>query len=481
MAPDDRPRADETDPPAFLPGHVPHWAARGLAWLLLGLAAAAAVAAVAIRVPEAVDSRFVLVPVEGVDQVRVPRDGSVSEVRTAEARAVAAGDPLVVIRSAAVGDRAAELRGLQIQVEGAAARLANESQRHESQRRADSEEERRLRDRLALLGQRLDEQQAVRATRQARYRAALAIYENDVEIARREIEFKQQQHGLAKELADRSERLHREGIISWVEYNNRQLEVAKLSAELAQLDRTVDSGRLKVGQLRSEEEQAEIEWRLASGELVTERKGVRAAIDKLGHETAGRATTFRELERSLREDTDRGRVRVAALGADLAQSRGNEQAVPAPCGGTVVRLWTQRPGTVVKEGEPLADLACAGGRLQAELRVPPAAIGRVKTGQRVKLFYDAFPYQRHGIRYGTIRWVSPAAAEGQFRAFADVEDDAVRVGGERRPLVSGMGGRADVLTGRRPLVAYLFEPLRQLRETLADAPPPAGADRGPRP
>lgn len=41
------------------------------------------------------------------------------------------------------------------------------------------------------------------------------------------------------------------------------------------------------------------------------------------------------------------------------------------------------------------------------------------------------------------------------------------------PMNRGMGGRADVIVGRRRLVAYAFEPVRQLRETLADAPPKA--------
>jgi hypothetical protein len=39
-----------------------------------------------------------------------------------------------------------------------------------------------------------------------------------------------------------------------------------------------------------------------------------------------------------------------------------------------------------------------------------------------------------------------------------------------------MGGRADIVIGRRSLISYAFEPIRQLHETLADrAPSPGGA------
>jgi hypothetical protein len=35
-----------------------------------------------------------------------------------------------------------------------------------------------------------------------------------------------------------------------------------------------------------------------------------------------------------------------------------------------------------------------------------------------------------------------------------------------------MGGQADVVVGRRSLVSYAFEPIRALKENLAEPPPP---------
>jgi multidrug efflux pump subunit AcrA (membrane-fusion protein) len=463
---------DWNDPaPPFLDRTPPPWAARGLAWMVIGLFVAAVVAAVAIHLSETVSARFVLVPEHGADQIRAARDGTVADIRAREAQSVERGQVLFVLRSSAIGDRSAELRTLETQLQGATDRLSNERRRHDSQRLADEEEQARLRSRLAHLAQKIDEQSALRAARKARYRDTLAIYENDIEIGRREIEFKQKAFKVARELADRTERLHKEGIISWLENNNRQLEASKLAVELEQLDRQVDTARLKVSQLKSEEEQQEIESRLTVDQLVSERREAQAATDKLRHEMAARQTTFLELERSLREEGAKAGIRTAALRAELDHSRGNELSVTAPCAGVVLRLSVQRPGALVKEGEPLADLACGGSRLQAELTVPQSAVGRVKPDQPVKLLYDTFPYQRHGVRRATVRWVSPASVGDNFRAFADVEDEAIVVNGDRRPLTAGMGGRADVVIGRRSLISYAFDPLRQLRESFADAPP----------
>lgn len=458
-------------PTPFLASSPAPSAARALSWILIALFAAVTVAAVVIRVPEKVTSRFVLVPAQGADEVRAPRDGTIGQVHVAETQTVGRGQALFVIHSTQVGDRAAELRALETQLQGAAERLANERRRYESQRAADDDEETRLRGRLAHLTQRSGEQQALRESRQSRYRATLAIYENEMEITRREIDFRQKQYAIARELADRTARLHRDGIISWLENNTRELEAGKLAVDLEQLAKQVDSGRLKVTQLTSEEQHREIEWKLEVDQLLTERKTLQGGIDKLRHEAAARKSLFVELERGLREETEKAQIRTAALRRQLERTSGNELTVVAPCAGPVLRLAVQRPGAVVREGETLCELACAGERLQAQLTLPPAGVGQVRPGQSVKLLYDTFPYQRYGVRHGTVRWVSPAAVGDQFRVFADITDAAIQVKGEARLLTAGMGGRADVIVGRRRLVAYAFEPVRQLRESLADAPP----------
>ena len=149
----------------------------------------------------------------------------------------------------------------------------------------------------------------------------------------------------------------------------------------------------------------------------------------------------------------------------------NELAVDAPCTGTILALRVQAPGAVVHESDVLAEIACAGARLQAELRLPQQGLALVGPGQPVKLMYDAFPYQRYGVRYGTVRWVSPASsatADGAaFRVFAELDESAMQVRNESRPLAPGMGGRAAIIVGRRSLVSYVFEPIRRLREDLA--------------
>lgn len=459
----------------FLPTEPPHWAARGLTWVVLVVFTAALVASIVITLPERVSSPFVLVPAHGTDPIRASRSGVVAAVRLAEGQAVPRGAAAFVIRSALAGDRSAELRSLETQMSGAEENRLNVRQRYESQQRADAEEQRRLSARAAHLRDKLGEQRGLRDIRDARFTRDLEIQTNDIAITEREIELKRAQYAVARELADRMERQHRDGTISWLEYNTRRLEAAKLEVEQQQLQRTLETARLKLSQLRAEHQTWEVEWKVGVAALETEAREVQAALAALAQNVAARTAEQREADRRLTEDTTKARIRVAALREELDQTRGADLTVAAPCAGTVLRLAINAPGAVVQDGDVLAELACSGERLQAEVSVAPSGAGRIEPGQLVRLLYDAFPYQRHGIKHGTVRWVSPASVTVKdkpvFRALVDIEDVTVRVKGENRALMAGMGGRADIVVGRRSLISYAFEPIRMLRETLADRAP----------
>lgn len=360
--------------------------------------------------PETVSGRFVLVPMRGTDPIRSARNGVVAEVRAEEGRSVREGTPLFTIRSQPVGDRYADLRTVEAQQRGAEESLANERRRYASQRLADSETARNLRSRAAYLD--------------------------------RIIELKEKQYGAAQELADRYRKGYEEESISWVEYSRNQIEADRLAVEL---------------------EQAR-----------TERDGARAALEQLQSGAAIRDAEYRELERRLREEMEKAAIRKAALENDLGGGSGDLLTVRAPCSGTLLRVQVRRTGAVVQEGDVLGELACSGERLQAQLTIPQSGMALLKPGQGVKLLYDAFPYQRYGVRYGRLRWISPASVatdEGPaFRALADVKDEGIRVRGRLQPLSPGMGGNAEVVVGRRSLVSYAFEPIRQLKESLAEIP-----------
>jgi membrane fusion protein len=363
--------------------------------------------------------RFVLVPLRGADPVRALRQGQVVAVRLAEGDEVARGAVLFVVRSEPAADRSAELGVLREQLRGSEDAARYALRGYEERRRADEQQGAMLKARIAALD--------------------------------RTVPLKAQRSRMTAELAERFHGGVAQGTISPDEYVARQLEATRLAEEQAMLE--------------------------------GDRAQSAAELAKLRHERDARDAEFLDLLRRIAQERSEAQIRAAALEPEAPSANRGELVVRAPCAGTVLQLRVRGPGAVVQEGELLGEVACAGERLQAAVTLPQAGVARLREGQSVKLLYDAFPYQRFGVRIGRVRWVSPApttaaastrASDGgasgsdvAFRALVDLEDTGDRPPGRPLPLLAGMGGTARVVVERRALVSYAFEPIRQLRENFS--------------
>ncbi|MEO7827855.1 MAG: HlyD family efflux transporter periplasmic adaptor subunit [Allosphingosinicella sp.] len=150
--------------------------------------------------------------------------------------------------------------------------------------------------------------------------------------------------------------------------------------------------------------------------------------------------------------------------ADLSQG----YVLTAPVAGIVTGL-TGRIGQRAAAEQALMMIIPDNATPTAELQVPSAAAGFLAPGQEVRLAVDAFPYQRFGTVPGRIESISAAAAA---RPLADGKGTGafyfvtVRLTrpwmetlGRRQPLLPGMSLSARIITERRTLVEWLFEPI----------------------
>ena len=116
-----------------------------------------------------------------------------------------------------------------------------------------------------------------------------------------------------------------------------------------------------------------------------------------------------------------------------------------------------------------------GNALQAELFVPTRAIGFVRPGQKVRMKYEAFPYQNFGTYTGQIIKISHtivtsadasgpiALREPVYRVTAALERTDIDAYGEKIPLQSDMLLSADIILEHRSLVRWLLDPLLSVR------------------
>ena len=201
-------------------------------------------------------------------------------------------------------------------------------------------------------------------------------------------------------------------------------------------------------------------------------------VAELAAEISERENDLEEARYAMEEVKIRLKQSVSNLGdrvSEIAQREARlrtEQgyALRAPVSGRVTALQSavgQKAGPDV----PLLTILPEDDRLEAELLVPARAIGFLEPGQPVRLYYEAFPFQRFGSHGGEIVSVSrtilapqempvPVALdEPTYPVRVRLKDQAVRAYGRGIPLQSGMPLQADIILERRSLLDWLLEPL----------------------
>lgn len=203
-----------------------------------------------------------------------------------------------------------------------------------------------------------------------------------------------------------------------------------------------------------------------------EAAAAQASIEGLRAQLAALETEARTLL------NERGTIaaRAAAEMAQLKQRRlaaetQNQYVVTAPMAGRIAALPLQ-VSQVANPASTVAIVIPASSKLLAELYVPSRAAGFIRPGQRVRLMYDSYPYEKYGVGEGTIRQVSAALlAPGEvampgrrgdepvFRVRVELSRAVVRADGKDIALQPGSTLKADIIIERRTLIEWLLEPM----------------------
>lgn len=150
----------------------------------------------------------------------------------------------------------------------------------------------------------------------------------------------------------------------------------------------------------------------------------------------------------------------------------------SPVSGTVAAVLV-RQGQSARASEPVMTLVPDNARLQIELYATSQHAGFIQPGQRVALRFAAFPYQKFGVQYGSIREISRTTLtssdllsvspvtwkenEGHYRVIVAPEHAFIKAYGRNEPLRPGMTLEGDVSLDTRHLWEWLTEPLWSLK------------------
>jgi hemolysin D len=165
-----------------------------------------------------------------------------------------------------------------------------------------------------------------------------------------------------------------------------------------------------------------------------------------------------------------------------ADKRKQLVSLVSPVDAVVLEMAKLSQGSVVQAAEKMFTLVPLGDVLEAEVSVDAVDIGYVKTGDRVHLKFDAFPFQKHGALEGKLRTLSEDAFKRDVMAnsgnsasfylgrisLADVNN--LRNMPEKTRLLPGMTLSAEIVVGKRSVMSYLLWPMMKAMDEAIREP-----------
>jgi membrane fusion protein len=179
---------------------------------------------------------------------------------------------------------------------------------------------------------------------------------------------------------------------------------------------------------------------------------------------------------SRADEIDALKAKILDIDERLANSRAHRSIeIRAPEAGVVTAI-VGHAGQVVSIGSPMLKILPKQAIMHAELLAPSSAVGFIYAGDRVRLRYSAFPFQKFGEYSGTVVTISQAAlkpdeVEGllpttpaktagpSYRVTVDPDSQYVIINEVEHALPASMHVQAYALLDRRPLYQWILDPL----------------------
>jgi membrane fusion protein, adhesin transport system len=139
----------------------------------------------------------------------------------------------------------------------------------------------------------------------------------------------------------------------------------------------------------------------------------------------------------------------------------------APVDGIVKTLSTKSLGAVLQPGKDVAEIVPLDDSVLLEARVAPKDIGTLRVGQTATLRLSAYDYAVFGGLKGKLELISPDTVTDEkgnafylvrVRSAKPSEQDG-SIGSKTNPIIPGMTGSVDMLTGSRTVLTYFLKPI----------------------
>jgi HlyD family secretion protein len=138
-----------------------------------------------------------------------------------------------------------------------------------------------------------------------------------------------------------------------------------------------------------------------------------------------------------------------------------------PVDAVVLDVADRSAGSVLREAETLVTLVADNAQLYLETNVSARDIGYVHVGDKVRVKFEAFPFQRYGTAEGKLTVLgadSVLLKEGEqsslvYKAQVAVTDTVASLAARGIRLRPGLVATAEIRTGTRTIASYVLNPI----------------------
>ena len=152
------------------------------------------------------------------------------------------------------------------------------------------------------------------------------------------------------------------------------------------------------------------------------------------------------------------------------KDRVSRTLIKAPMDGIVNTLNFRTSGGYIRTGDVVLELVPTGEALVVEGKIKPQDISRIKNGDEVRIRLSAYDSSKYGHVLGRVDRISADVVMDERTGSAShylidvlIEGEMV-VDGEVVELLPGMTASVDVLSGKRTIFEYFWQPIAKINE-----------------
>jgi len=208
-------------------------------------------------------------------------------------------------------------------------------------------------------------------------------------------------------------------------------------------------------------ERIELEKSLA---MSKSRLGV--AIAAVDESLQAQQVFYSNTKNSIQERYIDAQEKVAELEQESkkAEFRLKTTKLVSPVAGTVQQLSQIAPGSFANAGQVLMIIVPFTDEITVNAELDAKDIGFVSIGQIVQIKLDTFPHTRYGTLRGNVKSISRDAtftSDGRpiFSLEIALQRKLISIGQHEVPLSPGMTLSAEIITGKRKIKEYVFDPI----------------------